>query len=279
MRSAARKGLAVGFFDGVHRGHRAILERAASALTFRNHPLDVLAPARAPRLIMPFDARLAAIRACGVPHVTALEFTPALAATPAEAFLRDLLALPGAADGIFCGDDWRFGRGGEGDAAFLRAHGVAVHVLPRVEHAGGRISSTRVRAALEAGDPAEAAAMLGRAWSVRGETVKGKGLGGALGFPTVNLRLNDLRLLLPRGVYVVEALGRRAIANFGVAPTMGAEAWSAPVLEVHFSDGEPVDAPAAFDVSFLRYLRAERTFPSTAALVAQIRDDLRAMNA
>jgi riboflavin kinase/FMN adenylyltransferase len=281
MRDAARRGLAIGFFDGVHRGHQAILAHAASVLTFRTHPLAVLAPARAPRLLMPLDARLAAIRACGVASVDAVDFTPELARMPAADFLTTVLLPRGAPDGVWCGANWRFGCGGEGDAAFLRARGLPVSVVPAACWDGAPISSTRIRAALEDGAPDAAAQMLGRPWRLTGRVVSGKGLGRRLGLATVNLRPDDLQLNLPRGVYAVEALGRRAVANYGLAPTMGAQAWERPVLEIHFPCGLGADEthPSPVSVSFLRFLRPERTFPSLEALVAQVRRDIAAAGA
>ena len=122
MRDAALQGLAVGFFDGVHLGHQAILKGADAALTFRNHPLSVLAPEKAPRLIMSCEERVAAIKACGVKDVTVLAFTRELAAMSAKEFAQEwFLAAKGrkGAQRVFCGENWRFGKGGEGDAAFL----------------------------------------------------------------------------------------------------------------------------------------------------------------
>ena len=279
MRSATRRGLAVGFFDGVHLGHQAILGRAAAALTFSSHPLELLAPERAPRLLMGLDDRIAAIRACGVGRVVVMDFTRELAAMPAEAF-ADALPEEGKSGGVLCGDNWRFGAGGRGDAAFLRARGVAVEVVPYASWRGERISSTRVRAALEAGGMGDAAAMLGRPWSARGEVFAGKGLGSRIGFPTVNVRLAGLQLRLRRGVYAVEACGRRGVANYGVAPTMGEGAWPEPVLEVHFPGCGPAPSPAAgesLSVAFLRFLRPEMRFRSVDELRRRIAADCEAL--
>ncbi len=263
--------VAVGFFDGVHLGHQAILAGAGRALTFTNHPLSVVAPDRAPRLIMTADERLAAIRAAGVPQVTALDFTHELANESPETFLRHLLDLTaGEPLAVRCGANWRFGKGGAGDADWLRSRGVAVTVVPYAVHAGEPISSTRVRAALEAGRPDEAAAMMGRVFALHGEVRTGKGVGRTMGFPTVNLIPGDLQLSLPRGVYAVAAEGVRGVANYGLAPTMGDRAWEAPVLEIHFLAEPPARVTR---VELLRYLRPERRFESLAALQAQIARD------
>ena len=275
MRDVPRRGLAVGFFDGVHLGHRAILEGASAALTFTNHPLSVLAPERAPRLLMSVDDRLAAIRACGVERVTALDFTRELERMEPEDFARGLLSGAAGDRVVRCGDNWRFGRRGAGDAALLRTLGFSVEVVPYAVHEGERISSTRIRAAIEAGKVEDANAMLGREWTVRGRVFRGKGLGAELGCPTVNLELEDLRLRLVRGVYEDHVEGLRAIANCGVAPTLGERAWGSPVLEAHFTDGLPQDAPqGVMRVAFRRFLRPERTFSSVEELRAQIARDV-----
>lgn len=271
--------VAVGFFDGVHLGHRAILAGADVALTFENHPLAFLAPERAPRLIMSWAEKAQAIRDLGV-HVTAIDFDADVAGWSPERFLERLrgyatgwserLAIPAEPLRIRCGANWRFGKGGAGDAAFARAHGIETTVVPYAEHKGEPISSTRIRKALEAGELEDAAAMLGRPFVVRGTVFAGKGLGRGLGYPTLNLRL-DLGLRLPLGVYAVAAGGVRGVANFGRAPTMGERAWSEPVLEVHFLEPPPAEPPPC--VTLRRYLRPERRFASLAELQAQIARD------
>ncbi len=273
MRDADDQGvcIAVGFFDGVHRGHRAILEGADVALTFRNHPLSLLAPERAPRLMMSPADREAAIRACGVSTVVSLDFTRELADMPPEEFAARYLR----ARRVRCGENWRFGRGGSGDAGLLREMGVEVTVVSYAEYDGDRISSTRIRAALESGDVASANAMLGRRFSVEGAVMRGKGLGGELGFPTVNVAVGSPddppMVRLPRGVYEVEWRGLRGIANFGVAPTMRERAWSRPVREVHCAEPPP-EAPE-MKVELLRFVRPEREFQSVEDLRRQIAAD------
>lgn len=274
MRDAAVQGLAVGFFDGVHRGHQAILAGADCALTFRNHPLTVLAPERAPRLIMSLDDRLAAIRACGVKDVVALDFTSELAALSPEAFAARYLGASAGRPHIRCGANWHFGKGGAGDAAWLRAHGYAVTTVPYATHDGAPISSSRIRAALAAGEVAAADAMLGRPFRVHGEPQKGKGLGTKLGFPTVNVRLMDLGIDLPRGVYEVAVAGVRGIANYGIAPTLGDRCWPIPMLEIHFLRCDAASVPTApYAVDFVRFIRRERTFATLDELRAQIAHD------
>ena len=272
------RGLAVGFFDGVHLGHQAILKGADAALTFRNHPLSVLAPEKAPRLIMSCEERVAAIKACGVKDVTVLDFTPELASMPAEDFLMRHLAsfvsrLPSS---VRCGENWRFGAGGAGDAAFLRSRGIAVEVAPYVKYKDERISSSRIRAALERGEIADANAMMGRKFKVQGLKFKGKGVGKQLNYPTVNLKLETLNLKLPLGVYEVEVEGAKAIANYGLAPSMRDRAWASPVLEVHFLDNRTIEQSEQsnnLSVSFVRFVRPEKKFASIEDLKRQIAAD------
>ena len=269
--------LAVGFFDGVHLGHRRILARADAALTFRNHPTTIFAPERVPPLLMTPAARLravaSALRSDG--GVRALDFTPELAAQAPAAFADWLRAEYPRLDTLLCGPNWTFGARGAGDAAFLRARGFRVETVPFAEQDGLPVSSTRVRAALAAGDVALATKLLGRPWRVDGTAVPGKGLGRAIGFPTLNLRLADGLVRPPFGVYAVDTDFGRGVANWGLAPTMRDRAWPSPVLEVHLLGAAPAaDGAGAVAVDLLAFLRPERTFPSLAELQAQIARDV-----
>ena len=272
--------MAIGFFDGVHLGHQAILKGADAALTFRNHPLTVLAPEKAPRLIMTCEERVAAIRACGVKDVTVLEFTPELAEmTDAEFAQEYFLATKGhkGAQRIVRGANRRVGKGGAGDAEFLRKRGIDVEVVPYAEYKGGPVSSSRIRTALERGEIEDANAMMGRKFEVRGSSFKGKGVGKEIGFPTLNLELSTLNLQLPFGVYEVEVDGVKGIANYGLAPTMGDKAWERPILEIHLlgegSEDVRPETEDAMTVLFVRYVRPEKKFDSIDDLKRQIAAD------
>ena len=279
MRDASLQSLAVGFFDGVHLGHQAILRGADAALTFRNHPLSVLAPEKAPRLIMSVEDRIAAIKACGVEQVEVLDFTPELAEMSAAEFLTRYLAssVSRHPSSVRCGENWRFGKGGVGDAAFLRERGLAVEVVPYAEYKGVCISSSRIRRSLENGEIEDANAMMGRRFQVSGVRFQGKGLGGEIGYPTVNLKLETLNLELPLGVYEVELEGQKAIANYGLAPTMGDKAWARPVMEVHLLGEGAEDARRettdVVSVTLVRYVRPERKFETIDDLKRQIAAD------
>lgn len=280
MRVAAERRVAVGFFDGVHLGHRRILAGADAVLTFTRHPLAVLASERAPALIMSLEERLAAIRACGPAEVTALDFTEELAGmSPDEFFDRHLRPHDrGGGLVVRCGADWRFGRGAVGGVEWLRGRGVTVEAAPFETCGGERISSSRIRSALAAGEVETANAMLGWRYGVSAVPAPGKGLGNSLGFATLNF---PVALPLGGGVYEVTMDGARGLANYGFAPTTGASRWATRVLEVHLVGGwvetKRRDEPRR--VEFLRFLRPERKFPDLAALKAQMVADCRAIGA
>lgn len=260
---------AVGFFDGVHLGHQAILEGADAAITFANHPLTVLRPGDAPKLILPLRDKIAAIKACGVGEVVALEFTPALAAMTAEEFVRQYLSRHKV---VRCGANWRFGKGGEGDAGMLARFGIRAETVPYATHSGERISSSRIRSALGAGDVASAAEMMGRTLSLTAGAKRGKGMGEALGYPTVNLDFGDFVPCLAVGVYAVRLDGKQGVANFGFAPTFGDKAWKEPVMEINLAEA-PGELDASVRVDILRFIRPEKRFDSLDGLKAQIAKD------
>ena len=278
MRDSSLKSVAVGFFEGVHLGHRAILANADAAITFRNHPLSVVAPERAPRLIMSADDRIAAIRGCGVDEVVALEFDVAMSRLSPDEFADVHFVRRFARDPsglrILCGENWRFGRKGTGSAQTLRDMGFEVKVVPYAEFKGEPISSSRIRDALESGSVEDANAMLGRRFVASGTPMSGKGEGRRIGCPTLNLELSSLMLRLPLGVYEVSVDGVVGIANYGLAPTFGDLAWKNPVLEVHFpSTTLPSRSSEAFSIEFARFVRPERKFASVEELKRQIASD------
>lgn len=269
MRDAAFQSVAVGFFDGVHLGHQAILAKAESALTFAAHPLEVLRPEKAPRLIMTLNERLAAIDR----PTTVLEFTPELASMTAEEFAAKYFR----GKKVYSGANWTFGKGGVGNIEWLNNHGYEAEIVPYATYEGGMISSTRVRAALLNGEIEDANAMMGRPFAVKGSTFKGKGQGRGMGFPTINLK-PDKPLALKAGVYKVEMDGELGIANFGYAPTFGENRWPEPTLEVHLLEAKFLSTPTpesyTYEIKFLDFVREERKFDSLDALKAQISDDI-----
>lgn len=278
MCDAAFQSVAVGFFDGVHLGHQAILSKAESALTFSSHPLEVLRPEKAPRLIMSKDERLAAI---GKP-TTVLEFTRELASMSAEEFAEKYFK----GKKVYSGANWTFGKGGVGNVDWLKAHGYEAEIVPYATYLDEPISSTRVRAALLAGDVKGAAEMMGRPYQVKGQAFKGKGKGKEIGFPTINLKPSK-PMALKTGVYKVQVSAistphsalstlhsALAIANFGYAPTFAADQWPEPTLEVHLLSPFPQPVPPTCEIKFIDFIREEKKFASVEELVAQIKDDI-----
>jgi riboflavin kinase/FMN adenylyltransferase len=291
--TASKRPAAVtlGNFDGVHLGHRALLEAArrvaepegwlVRAVTFDPHPAAVLAPERAPALLTTVARRAELLRAFGADDVEVLRFDADLAQLTPERFAREVLSEGLRARAVVVGPDFRFGRGRSGDAQRLTNLGAElgfarIAVEPVLED-GEVVSSTRVRAALGEGAVAEAARLLGRAHEVTGTVVRGDGRGRTLGVPTANLACEPV-LLPADGVYAV--LGRvlgegallRGVANLGVRPTFGA----GRSAEVHFFDLDRDLYGARVRIAFVERLRTERRFDGLDALKAQIALDLRA---
>ncbi len=286
--------LAAGFFDGVHTGHRRVLDAAiaqaraaggqAWALTFDQHPLAILDPERRPPMLTTIGHRLDLLAAAGLDGCLMLPFTTQLAALPPEAFLARIADGPGRPVGaVCCGDNWRFGNRAAGSPAWLRTHGgIAVTVVPPAVHEGAPVSSTRIREAIRAGELAAAAAMLGRPYAVR-ETVRhGRGIARTLGMATANFH-PDAEVMPPVGVYAVRsAIGDRAVAgvaSLGFRPTFADARPPQPVLEVHFFDFEGDLYGASLEIAFIARIRDERRFPSPEALARQVRDDVAAARA
>lgn len=282
--------LAIGMFDGVHLGHRAVVEaavqsaRAASGLsavlTFWPHPSALFRPDQPTRLIQSADTKARRLAALGVDAVITQAFTPELAALPAPEFLPWLRRrLPHLA-AIYVGENFRFGQGRQGDAALLvaqgRGAGIGVFTAPRVSLDGQPVSSTRIRELLEAGEIAAANARLGYNYEAEGVVTPGKRLGRTIGFPTLNIPWAPA--LRPRlGVYAVRLTGPRApaplpaVANYGVRPTV--EHTGEPRLEAHVLGPCPFGEGDTVRVEWLQFLRPERKFSGLDELRAQIARD------
>jgi riboflavin kinase/FMN adenylyltransferase len=283
--------LAVGVFDGVHLGHEAVIRRAqdlarvcggtAVVLTFDPHPGRVLRPDGGPRLLTTTDQKLELIFGMGVDAVLLLRFDLELAAREAGDFIRELAGACTPLGGICVGSNWSFGRGRGGNFELLKVLGkelgfeaVGVEAVESVDGAGV-ISSTAIRASVEAGRMEEAAALLGRPYAVRAEVVRGQELGRRLGFPTANLAVcNDA--LLRDGVYAVRVRvdGRvwNAVLNYGLRPTVAAGA-PERVMEAHLLGFAGDLYGRGVEVAFHRWLRAEQRFDGVDALKAQIARD------
>ncbi len=290
--------LAIGMFDGLHLGHRAVIDPAVQAarasgalsgvLTFWPHPSALFRPENPTKLLQPPATKARMLSGLGVDAVITMPFTPELAGIEAEAFLPWLKQkLPHLA-AIHVGENFRFGRGRRGDAPLLvasgRQHGVQVFSAPRVTRDGEAISSTRIRALLEAGDIAAANALLGYTYFAHGFVTGGKRLGRTIGFPTLNVPwVPELRPRL--GVYAVRVFApdaananpSPAVANYGLRPTV--EQTTEPRLEIHVLGACPFGEGDHVKVEWLRFLRPERKFANTEELRAQIARDRTAAEA
>lgn len=281
--------LAIGVFDGVHLGHRAVIERAladaraaggsAVVITFDPHPARVLRPESAPRLLTATKHKLDLIAALGVECALMVPFTPEVAATPPEDFVRQLFACCKPLREICVGHDWSFGRDRSGDLALLRRMGDDLGFdefgVPAVRVDGEIVSSTLIRAAVECGDFAKAERLLGRPYAVLGTVVKGDGLGRQLGYPTANLSAHNEQFP-PDGVYAVEALvGKRGYAgmvNIGVRPTISTASGDR-VLELHIFDFSGNLYGKEVEVFFHKFLRHEQKFSGIEELLRHIAGD------
>jgi len=281
--------LAIGMFDGVHLGHRAVIDLAvqsarrsgglAGALTFARHPTALLRPGNPTRLICDAATRARLLIEAGVDVVITQRFTPELARVEAEDFLPLLLKhLPRLAT-VHVGENWRYGHGRRGDVAMLVAqakqHSLAVVSAPRVNENGEPISSTRIRASLQAGEIEDANLMLGYNYFAEGVVTPGKALGRSLGYPTLNIAWEPD--LCPRfGVYAVRVSGEKGsgagVANYGLRPTVEQNA-AQPRLETHILGACPFAAGDKIHVEWLRFLRPEMKFSGVAELTAQIARD------
>jgi len=291
--------VAIGIFDGVHRGHQTILGRAVRraralrtqpiALTFFPHPATVVAPWRVPPLLLSLDQRRAAFAACGLARTVVLRFTKAFARQTPEQFVERVLVRRLRAREVVVGHDFRFGRHRAGTVETLRAlarpHGMRVHVVSPVRVGRVRVSSKIIRRAMARGRLQTVRRYLGRPPTVVGRVVRGAGRGKRVGIPTANVAV-AAGVLPPTGVYAVRArpLGPQAyptgpwwpaVANLGWRPTVERRHPVAPTLEVHIL--RPYVPPLrgrTLEVAFVQRLRPERRFPSVAALVAQIHRDI-----
>jgi len=282
--------LAIGMFDGVHLGHRAVIEAAvqsarrsgglAVVLTFWPHPSELFRPENPTHLIQDAATKVRVLVTLGVDAVVTQPFTPELACVPAAEFLPWLRQKLPRLAAVYVGENFRFGHGRSGDVAVLvaegRKYGLTVFSAPRVNLDGEPISSTRIRRLLETGDIAAANALLGYSYFAEGVVVPGKRLGRDLGFPTLNLAWSPG--LPPRfGVYAARVSGAKSpawlggVANYGLRPTV--EQSNAPRLETHVLGACPFDAGDQIKVEWLRFLRPEIRFAGVEELRAQIAKD------
>ena len=283
--------LAIGVFDGVHLGHQAVISTSTShagsadgtpvVITFDPHPLKVLRPRNAPHLLTATQHKIALIRDLGVEHLLVINFDKKFAATPPENFIEQLVTHARPLREICVGHEWSFGKDRRGNLDLLKKLGAQfdfdVVGIPPVKVNGAVVSSTAIRQAVEKGDFAKAAAMLGRDYTILGTVKAGDKLGKKLGYPTANLSAHSEQFP-PNGVYLVEAriqgVFYHGVVNLGYRPTISSGK-SERVLEIYLLDFDRDIYGENVEVRFVRYLRPERKFDSLEALVRQIELDVR----
>jgi riboflavin kinase/FMN adenylyltransferase len=265
--------VAIGTFDGVHRGHQAVIKGADTVLTFDPHPLEIIHPAALPKLIMPFGVKRDVIEGLGVDELVVIPFDQEFAQRSAEEFIGDVLIAKLGAEQVSVGENFRFGAKAKGDPAMLAAREeFETRVVPLVETDGETISSTRIRALVAAGDMEGARHCLGAPFMVEGEVVSGDQRGRELGFPTANIVPDD-RLAIPgHGVYAAFANGIPAAVNVGVRPTF--ESGRGVLIETYLIDFEGDLYGTQLRVAFVERLRGEKRFASVEELIAQMRIDV-----
>ncbi|GAB6932216.1 bifunctional riboflavin kinase/FAD synthetase [Calditerricola satsumensis] len=281
---------AIGYFDGVHLGHQAVVRKAiararelgvaASVITFHPHPREVLGRSGYARYITPLADKLALLAELGVQEAYVIRFDRDFAAVEPEAFVERYL-VPLKVRGVAVGFDFTFGHRGRGTAdalVRLAAGRFPVDVVAPVTAEGEKVSSTAIRARLLEGRVDEAARLLGRPYAITGTVVAGNRIGRTLGFPTANVAPSEPYVIPAHGVYAAEVAWRDAVydavVNIGVRPTVakGGE----PTVEAHLLDFSGDLYGETIAVRFLRYLRPEQRFPDLDALRAQIARDIEA---
>ena len=281
---------ALGNFDGVHLGHRALLAETSrrahemgapfGAFVFEPYPREFFRPKGEPFRLTPFRAKARLLEELGVDLLLVFSFDAKLAATPSEEFVLDILIGELAVKHVVVGEDFRYGKGRAGDASTLsymgEMEGLGVTVFPHLnDDSGAKISSSRIRDALRGGRPDEAARLLGHWWTVEAHVTNGDKRGRTLGFPTANLKLGGT-LAPAYGIYAVRAylggLGRahNGVASFGVRPMFETKE---PILEVHLFDFVGDLYGQLMRVEFISYLRPELKFDGLEALKAQMDAD------
>lgn len=286
--------MAAGFFDGVHRGHQRVITAARTAasatnggvlwvLTFETHPLHVLAPERAPPLLTSAAHKMRLLEKLGVDGCLSLPFDQVWASLEPETFLDRLLHETPRWSALFIGPNWRFGRHAAGNEALLRKwagrNGIGVTAIPPVMWDGDTVSSTRIRKAVAVGRLEEAAAMLGRPFSVMGTVERGHAMGRRLGYPTANVQ-PDNEVRPPHGVYAVAVVLEngyccRGVMNLGQRPTFAGKSNTADiVMEVHLHDENRDLYGQRVEILIIERLRDEHRFDHIDGLRRQIAADI-----
>jgi riboflavin kinase/FMN adenylyltransferase len=284
--------LAIGTFDGVHLGHRALIARAlhdarqrglrSAVLTWDRHPVATLRPGSEPPLLTSLERKIELIEPLGVDDVAVLGFDRDFSRLSPERFVTEVLVRRLGTRGVWVGAGWRFGRRAAGDVALLaelgRRLGFDAHGVTLAEVAGGPASSSRARAAVASGDLELAHALLGRPFDLDGTVIHGHHRGRSLGYPTANLLVEEGLVRPPRGIYAGEGVladrRYRAAISVGVNPTFGGDDSSSVRVEAYLLDFDEAIYGRVLRVSFERRLRDERRFDSVNELVEQMARDV-----
>ena len=265
--------VAIGTFDGVHVGHREVIRGCDTVLTFDPHPLTVVRPEAAPKLLTPFSVKRDIIAGLGVEELVVIPFDADFRARTAEQFVEEILVERLRAQVVSVGENFRFGKGATGDVDLLRSQGsFETRVAPLVEVDGEAVSSTQVRALVAAGEVDKAARMLGGPFMMEGEVVHGDKRGRKLGVPTANLVPDDRFAHPGHGVYAAWAHGYPAAVNVGIRPTF--DTGRGLLIEAYLIGFDGDLYGEALRIGFLERLRGEKRFDSEDALVEQMRRDI-----
>jgi riboflavin kinase / FMN adenylyltransferase len=270
--SGPRK-VAIGTFDGVHRGHREVIRGADTVLTFDPHPLSVIHPEATPKLISTFPVKRDLIAGLGVEELVVIPFDKGFSSQTAEEFVQDVLIERLGAEQVAVGENFRFGKGAKGTPEFLAKHeDFETRVVPLVEAAGETISSSHIRGLVAAGEVGPAAEFLGGPFLFEGEVVPGDKRGHELGMPTANLVPDDAYVVPGHGVYAAWAHGYPAAVNVGVRPTF--RTGRGLLVEAHLIGFDGDIYGETLRIAFLERLRGEKRFESVEELVAQMNRDV-----
>jgi riboflavin kinase / FMN adenylyltransferase len=265
--------VAIGVFDGVHVGHRQVIEGADTVLTFEPHPLRVLHPDAAPKLIMPFEIKRDVIEGLGVEELIVIPFDDEFSAIAAEDFCSQVLVQTLGARSVSVGENFRFGAKARGDDQMLASRDeFETRVVPLVEVDGEIVSSTRVRSLVAAGEIEAATRCLGAPFLLEGTVVEGDERGRKLGFPTANIVPSDDLVCPGHGVYAAFADGLPAAVNVGVRPTF--ETGRGLLVEAYLIDFDGDLYGRTLRIAFISRLRGERRFAGVEELIAQMHRDV-----
>ena len=265
--------VAIGTFDGVHRGHREVIRGSDTVLTFDPHPLSVIHPEATPKLISTFPVKRDLIAGLGVEELVVIPFDKGFSSQTADEFVQDVLVDRLGAEQVSVGENFRFGKGAQGTAEFLSGHSeFETRVVPLVEAAGETISSSHIRGLVAAGEVGPAAEFLGGPFLFEGVVVHGDKRGRELGMPTANI-VPDERYVVPgHGVYAAWAHGYPAAVNVGVRPTF--ETGRGLLVEAHLIGFDGDIYGQTLRIAFVERLRGEKRFDSVDELVAQMNRDV-----